>query len=150
MLQAEKEGLKLPAAIGLYSPLVDATFTGDSFYTMRDRSPRIYLDDGLRSLMNLYVGKADPKDPLISVINGIYQKTFPPTRVATGGRDALFSDYERIVDHLKDAEVDSELWSFPSMWHGFQQDDIKTADKCSKRMAAFFNDSLRDNDCLVQ
>lgn len=141
-LKAQQEELALPAALGLCSPISDFALNGDSFETMKGRSPKIYKDAGLQSLLDYYSGEAEVENPLISIINGTYGPDFPPTTIFTGPRDALLSDCVRLVDKMKDTGARSELQVFPGMWHGWQEHQIPEAEKSAERMAAFFKTHL--------
>jgi acetyl esterase/lipase len=87
LLKAQSENLKMPAALVLYSPWSDITKTGDSYYTLENISPLLHYEKNLRSSAQVYAGKTNSKNPLISPVYATYSSSFPPTLIQVGTRD---------------------------------------------------------------
>ena len=133
----QERGGRLPAALGLSTPWVDLTRTGDSDFSNEGRDPVIRWRGQLDKLARSYVGGADPRDPLVSPIYAEYAATFPPCVIVTGTRDPFLSGCVRLHDALERAGAESTLVIEDGMWHDFiVQPDIPEADGARKRMAA--------------
>jgi acetyl esterase/lipase len=114
MLRARAEKLPLPCALVLQTPGVDVSHSGDSFHTNR------YLDTNLNGGgdgPSAYLGRHDPRDPLVSPVFGDVAG-FPPTILTTGTRDLLLSDTVRMHRALRRAGVRAELHVSEASPHG--------------------------------
>jgi len=109
-------GLPLPAAVGLFTPEVDLTESGDTFHTNRDID--VVLRGGLPDFNALYANGADLADPYLSPIFADFTKGFPPTFIQTGTRDVFLSNSARIHRALRKAGIDAELHVWEAMPHG--------------------------------
>lgn len=109
-------GLPLPAAIGLFTPEVDLTESGDTFHTNRDID--VVLRGGLPEMNALYANGADLADPYLSPLFGDFTKGFPPTFIQTGTRDVFLSNSARIHRALRRAGLETELHVWEAMPHG--------------------------------
>jgi acetyl esterase/lipase len=109
-------GLPLPAAVGLFTPEVDLTESGDTFHTNRDID--VVLRGGLPEFNALYANGADLADPYLSPIFADFTKGFPPTFIQTGTRDVFLSNSARIHRALRKAGIDAELHVWEAMPHG--------------------------------
>jgi epsilon-lactone hydrolase len=109
-------GLPLPAAVGLFTPEVDLTESGDTFHTNRDID--VVLRGGLPDFNALYAHGADLADPYLSPIFADFTKGFPPTFIQTGTRDVFLSNSARIHRALRKAGIDAELHVWEAMPHG--------------------------------
>lgn len=109
-------GIPLPAAIGLFTPEVDLTESGDTFQTNRDID--VVLRSGLPVLNALYANGADLSHPYLSPLFGDFAKGFPPTFIQTGTRDIFLSNSARIHRALCKAGVAAELHVGEAMPHG--------------------------------
>ncbi len=85
-------GLPMPAALGIFSGMGDFARTGDSqaLYALRGLSGHLDLPDDSKPHDEEYVGKLDPKDPILSPIYADLHG-MPPTLFVTSGRDLLLS-----------------------------------------------------------
>ncbi len=115
-LKVRDIGLPLPAAIGLFTPEVDLTESGDTFNTNRDID--VVLRGGLPDFNALYANGADLAHPYLSPIFADFTKGFPPTFIQTGTRDVFLSNSARIHRALRRAGVDAELHVWEAMPHG--------------------------------
>jgi monoterpene epsilon-lactone hydrolase len=109
-------GLPLPAAVGLFTPEVDLTESGDTFHTNRDID--VILRGGLPAFNALYANGADLAHPYLSPIFADFTKGFPPTFIQTGTRDVFLSNSARIHRALRKAGIDAELHVWEAMPHG--------------------------------
>jgi acetyl esterase/lipase len=109
-------GLPPPAAVGLFTPEVDLTESGDTFHTNRDID--VILRGGLPDFNALYANGADLADPYLSPIFADFTKGFPPTFIQTGTRDVFLSNSARIHRALRKAGVQAELHVWEAMPHG--------------------------------
>ena len=118
VLRVREMGIALPGAVGLGTPWVDLTHTGDSSFTNE------YIDDVLvkyngmlEACAKIYAGTNNMKNPLISPLYGEFGKGFPPAILTSGTRDLLLSDTVRLHRKLRQAGVDAELQVFEGMSH---------------------------------
>jgi acetyl esterase/lipase len=109
-------GLPLPAAVGLFTPEVDLTESGDTFHTNRDID--VILRGGLPDFNALYANGADLTDPYLSPIFADFTKGFPPTFIQTGTRDVFLSNSARMHRALRKAGLEAELHVWEAMPHG--------------------------------
>jgi len=117
VLKSRDLGLPLPSAVGLFSPEVDLTESGDTFQTNRDID--VVLHDSLAGTNALYADGHDLADPYVSPLFGDFAKGFPPTFVQSGTRDLFLSNSVRIHRRLRDAGVDAELHVWEALPHAF-------------------------------
>jgi monoterpene epsilon-lactone hydrolase len=105
----------LPAAIACLSPWADLELTGESLTTRAKVDPICSLEESKFHATH-YVGKNDPRAPLISPIyadlNGL-----PPTLIQVGDREILLSDAIRLIERARKDGVDAELEVWDGMWH---------------------------------
>lgn len=109
-------GIPLPAAIGLFTPEVDLTESGDTFQTNRDID--VVLRGGLPVMNALYADGVDLAHPYLSPIFGDFSKGFPPTFIQSGTRDVFLSNSARIHRALRKAGIEAELHVWEAMPHG--------------------------------
>jgi acetyl esterase/lipase len=109
-------GLPLPAAVGLFTPEVDLTESGDTFNTNRDID--VVLRGGLPEMNALYANGHDLAHPYLSPLFGDFTKGFPPTFIQTGTRDVFLSNSARFHRALRRAGLETELHVWEAMPHG--------------------------------
>jgi len=109
-------GIELPGAIGLFTPEVDLTESGDTFHTNRDID--VILPQGLPALNALYADGHDLRDPYVSPLFGDFSRGFPPTFIQSGTRDLLLSNSVRMHRALRRAGIPAELHLGEAMPHG--------------------------------
>jgi epsilon-lactone hydrolase len=115
-LRARDLGLPLPAAIGLFTPELDLTESGDTFQTNRDID--VVLRRGLPELNALYAAGHDLAHPYLSPLFGDFTKGFAPTFIQSGTRDIFLSNSVRMHRVLRRAGVEAELHVGEAMPHG--------------------------------
>jgi len=115
-LKVRDLGMPLPAAVGLFTPEVDLTESGDTFQTNRDID--VVLPTGIPIHIALYADGHDLRDPYVSPLLGDFTKGFPPTFIQSGTRDLFLSNSVRMHRALRRAGVDAELHVGEAMPHG--------------------------------
>lgn len=118
-MRLQKEGLPLPACLGILTAGGDLHDLGESaqiFTLMGFWGEPILPPDHKLSEIRAYVGSANPKDPSISPIYGDLSH-FPPTLLVTGTRDALLSGASRFHRALRRAGVSADLFVYEAMPH---------------------------------
>lgn len=116
-LKAREQGLPMPAAVAGLSGMFDVQHWGDSRIALVDIDP--VLRQPLAKRYQMYVGDADPTDPLLSAVYADY-RDFPPLLIQVGTRDRLLSDSVRLARkaRLDGADVTLDVWD--GMWHVWQ------------------------------
>jgi acetyl esterase/lipase len=113
-------GEPMPAAgIGI-SPWVDMEGTGESMATRAAVDP-VVQKEGLLDMAKLYLGGADPKDPLAAPLHADLSG-LPPLLIQVGDAETLLDDSTRITERARKADVDVTLkiWDeMPHVWHLF-------------------------------
>ncbi len=111
-------GEPLPAALFLLSPWTDLTLSGESIHSRQAVDPIFGANGGL-GYSSPYLGKADPKNPLISPIFGKLHG-LPPTLIHVGDDEILLDDSVRLAEKMRLSGVSVELKVWKLMWHVFQ------------------------------
>ena len=110
-------GERLPARLGLLSPWVDMTCSGDTYRSLVVADPVLGPLDP-PAFATAYAGgdTADPKaSPLFADLAGL-----PPSLIQTGSREILLSDSCRLEGALRRAGVQAGLHVWDGLWHGWQ------------------------------
>ncbi len=145
MLKLRDLNLSQPAVVGLGTPFMDVTKTGDSYNTNQDIDNFLVTYDGLlKSIAKLYAGSHDMKNPLISPIYGDFSKGFPPTILTSGTRDLFLSNTVRTHQKLRAAGIEAYLQVFEGCSHAFylQILDSPESKQAYLEMVAFFEKHL--------
>lgn len=118
VLELTRAGLPAPAAMVLFSPLVDATFELARERERVRRDPMISAARA-RRLVELYTRDADPAHPRLafSFATGC---AWPPTLVQAGGAEMLAADAEQLARSIQSAGGRCELQVWPGQVHVFQ------------------------------
>jgi acetyl esterase/lipase len=106
-MRARDEGLPLPAAIVLMSPLLDLTFSGASF-ARNDGIDPMFRAASARRVQDWYAPGLDLADPRISPLFG-NAAGLPPTLLHAGSSELLLDDALRYAGKAAGAEV--------AVWH---------------------------------
>jgi epsilon-lactone hydrolase len=134
-------GLPLPGALGVFSGLGDMSRWDDSraIYTLSGfggAQPQKPSGTGD------YVGRTDPKDPVLSPVFANL-KGFPPALFVTSTRDILLSGTTILHRAFLRAGVPAELVVFEALPHAFWYDyQLPETREALSLMAAFFNREL--------
>lgn len=113
-------GDPLPGAAVPISPWTDLEGTGASVETRKEIDPMVEIG-GLLGMAKLYLGDADPKNPLASPLHAD-PTGFPPMLIHVGDYEILLDDATRFAERAKAAGVDVTLEVWPEMvhvWHCF-------------------------------
>jgi acetyl esterase/lipase len=143
MLRIRNEGLKLPAAAALFSPVTDFTASGASIARNSKRDAML-VAGRIAAIREAYMQGGDPANPLVSPLfaelNGL-----PPLLIHVGDTEILLDDSVRLAKRAEEAGVRVELkvWEgVPHVWqmaHGF----VPEARKSMAMAAAFLMSALR-------
>lgn len=107
-MRARDEGLPLPAAMVLMSPVLDLTFSGPSFVRNDGTDPMFRAETASR-IQDWYAPGKDPADPRISPLFG-RADGLPPTQMHVGSSEILLDDTLRYA-----AKAPGSL---AAVWHG--------------------------------
>ena len=138
-VELKKEGLPMPAALGIFSGMGDFARPGDSqaMYALQGLSghlepPKPGAHDPF------YVGTTDPRNPVLSPIFADLHG-LPPTLFVTSGRDMLLSGTANLERAFLHAGVDAHLILFDALPHAFWYDqNLPEAIEANHMMADFF------------
>jgi monoterpene epsilon-lactone hydrolase len=140
-VKLKQSGLPLPAALGMFSTLADFSRPSDSqqLFSLNGFSGDIAPQSSDRPHDERYVGKTDPKDPVLSPLFADLHG-FPPCLLVTSTRDLLLSNTSIFHRALLRAGVNSQLVVFEALphafWYHFQLPETKEA---LQIMANFFD-----------
>ena len=115
-------GLEQPAAGVPVSPWVDMTLSGETL--KRNRGRDLASTTPLALGAEMYVGKADPRDPYASPLFGDLSN-LPPLLIQVGGAEVLLDDGIAIAHKARQAGNDLTLEVWPEMihvWHWFSSE----------------------------
>lgn len=120
LLAIRDAGHPVPAAGVGISPWVDMEGTGESMTTRAVVDP-VVQKEGLLGMAKLYLGTADPKNPLAAPLHANLAG-LPPLLIQVGDHETLLDDSNRIAERARKAGVDVTLkvWDeMPHVWHLF-------------------------------
>jgi acetyl esterase/lipase len=115
LLRLKADGLPLPAASAPLSPGADMTASGYMYRSVGLHDP-ILPPYGAYTAMQAYVGKADPKDPLVSPVFGNFTGV-TPMFLLCGTAELIGSDAIRVAARARGQGVDVTLLVSDGMWH---------------------------------
>jgi acetyl esterase/lipase len=142
LLAARQAYLPPPAATVCISPNTDPACSGTSIRKNRFRdvllSPRF-----LRTVMKLYAGGHDLKDPLLTPLYADLHG-LPPMLIQVGEDELLLDDSLRFSDCAKAAGVDVTLEVWPHMWHEWHTcvPDLPEANQAIEQIAQYLHARL--------
>ena len=138
--------LPLPGALGMFSTLADFSQPSDSqqLFALNGFSGNIAPATSDHPHDESYVGKTDPKDPVLSPQFADLHN-FPPCLLVTSTRDLLLSNTSMFHRALLQAGVNAQLVVFEALphafWYHFQLPETKEA---LQIMANFFDQQLKN------
>jgi monoterpene epsilon-lactone hydrolase len=140
-------GLPLPGALGIFSGGGDFTRDGDSQQVYGVHG--LFGDPDTRpkgvQWLGVYVGSADPKNPVLSPVFADLQG-MPPTLFITSTRDMLLSHTTMLHRAFLRAGADASLVVFEGLNHCFWYDPILPESReANQLMADFFDKHLGSN-----
>jgi monoterpene epsilon-lactone hydrolase len=122
LLALRRDGGPLPAAAVCLSPATDLAWTGESFKSKLGIDP-IFPKGSSSSLSSRietgYIGREDPRNPLISPLYGDW-RGMPPILLHVGSDEVLLDDSTRLADRVRAAGGKADIVVWPGMWHVFQ------------------------------
>ena len=138
LLALRDRGLQLPLAAMPLSACTDLTMTGESTHTEEDP---ICSARCMPVFAELYLGDADPRDPLVSPLFGDYTG-IPPLLLQVGEHEMLRDDSVRLAARARahGVEVTLEVWS--GMVHVFQIRELPESREAIGRIADFIQSCL--------
>ncbi|WP_285814609.1 alpha/beta hydrolase [Microbacterium sp. Marseille-Q6648] len=125
------DGGPLPAALVLYSPVLDLSASGHDQAELERRDPSV-TRSLIRNGAALWAPGLEPKDPRISPLYAD-QAGLPPTLIFTGDREVLDSDARRLVE--VNPEVDHRCYA--EMAHVFPIGGTRESAHAFRETAAF-------------
>jgi len=131
-----------PSAALVLSPLTDLTLSGRSWETRAAADPYFTKAQGV-SMVPLYLGSHDPKDPLASPLYGDLAG-LPPIRVHVGDDELLLDDSLRYVERAVAAGVDARVDIWEGMPHVFPSavGQLEAADRALSAIGSFLAERL--------
>lgn len=143
-VQIKQLGLPLPGALGIFSGGGDFTKTGDSQYIYGVHGLSGSPDTRPKGVqwLAVYVGSADPKNPILSPIFSDLHG-MPPTLFMTSTRDMLLSDTTILHRAFLSAGVNAQLVVFEGLNHCFWYNpNLPESREAVQIMARFFDRAL--------
>ena len=140
LLALRDAGDPLPAAGVGISPWVDMEGTGESMTTRAAVDP-VVQKEGLLDMAKLYLGDADPKNPLAAPLHANLSG-LPPLLIHVGDAETLLDDSIRITERARKAGVDVTLkiWDeMPHVWHLFAP-ILPEGQQAIEEIGAFFKE----------
>ena len=136
---ARDQGLPLPTAVAVLSPLADLSLSGASIEE-RQHSDPLVTREMLEHTVAEYVAGGDPRDPRGSAIYA-QMRGFPPLLIQVGENEILYDDAIRIRDAATAAGVDVTLESWRHgihVWPVFISSGLPESAAAIERIARFF------------
>lgn len=138
-----RDGLPLPACLGIFSGTGDLSQPGDSqaLYTVQGFGGRL-RPPSKAPHENAYIGSTSPKDPVLSPLYADL-RGLPPTLFITSTRDLLLSGTTILHRAFLRAGVEGQLVVFEALPHAFWYDyHLPETKEALDIMAKFFDDKL--------
>jgi epsilon-lactone hydrolase len=135
-------GSVVPRAALVLSPLTDLTLSGRSWESRAVADP-YFTKSQAASLVPLYLGTHDPKDPLASPLFGNLTG-LPPIRVHVGDDETLLDDSLRYVERAAAAGVDARVDIWEGLPHVFPSavGQLEAADRAMGAIGSFLAERL--------
>jgi acetyl esterase/lipase len=136
--------LPVPAALGIFSGLADFSRPSDSqqLFALNGFSGNLSPQSPDRPHDSSYVGKTDPKDPVLSPLFADLHG-FPPTLLVTSTRDLLLSNTSIFHRSLLRSGVEAKLVVFEALPHAFWYHfELPETQEALEMMAQFFDANL--------
>jgi acetyl esterase/lipase len=146
VLKLKELGVSLPGAVFAGTPATDLENISDTWYTLQGLDPLGTREGMLAAAIDLYVGKADPSNPLLSPVNGDLDG-FPPTILISGTRDLLLSDTVRMHRALRIVGVQADLHVYDGQTHADYMQNllrpVPEAADAQRELFEFFDKHLK-------
>ena len=118
LLAQKAEGLTMPAAAVLLSPMTDLTVTASSYASKAEADPALSAQ-AIRTRVADYLGDTDPADPRVSPIFADLSG-LPPLLIQAGSHEVLLDDATRLAGKAAADDVDVILDITANVPHVFQ------------------------------
>jgi monoterpene epsilon-lactone hydrolase len=141
LIAGQAEGLTMPAAALLLSPMTDLTVTGSSYAGKAHADPAISAQ-AIRTRAADYLAGTDPADPLVSPIFADLSG-LPPLLIQAGSHEVLLDDATRLAVKAATDDVAVILDITPGVPHVFQAFAalLDEGDAALNRAARFVKDN---------
>jgi acetyl esterase/lipase len=127
--------LTLPAAGIAISPCTDFTLASESLQSVHDP---IISAKTMPVFRDHYLGKTDPRDPLVSPVFGNY-RGLPPLLIQIGEHEMLRDDGIRAAKKARADGISVKLEVWPGMFHVFQSHELPEARDAITHLADFIS-----------
>jgi monoterpene epsilon-lactone hydrolase len=141
LIAAKAQGLAMPAAAVLMSPMTDLTVTGGSYAGKADADPAVSAR-AIRARAADYLAGADPADPRVSPVFADLSG-LPPLLIQAGSHEVLLDDATRLAAKAAADDVAVILDITPGVPHVFQAFAalLDEGDAALNRAARFIQDN---------
>ena len=141
LIVGKAEGLTMPAAALLLSPMTDLTVTGSSYAGKAHVDP-VITAQAIRTRAADYLASTDPADPLVSPIFADLSG-LPPLLIQAGSHEVLLDDSTRLAAKAAADDVAVILDITPGVPHVFQAFDalLEEGNAALDRVARFVKDN---------
>jgi acetyl esterase/lipase len=141
LVAGKAEGLAMPAAALLFSPMTDLTVTGSSYTGKAHADPAISAQ-AIRTRAGDYLAGTAPADPLVSPIFADLSG-LPPLLIQAGSHEVLLDDATRLAAKAAADDVAVILDITPGVPHVFQAFAalLDEGDAALNRAARFVQDN---------
>jgi acetyl esterase/lipase len=141
LIAGQAQGLTMPAAALLLSPMTDLTVTGSSYAGKAHADPAITAQ-AIRTRAADYLAGTDPADPLVSPIFADLSG-LPPLLIQAGSHEVLLDDATRLAVKAAADDVAVILDITPGVPHVFQAFAalLDEGDAALNRAARFIRDN---------
>lgn len=117
-LSLRDAGVPPPAAVAMFSPVTDFTWSGASIEGNSERCA-MFSKTILPIGKELFLGDRDPRDPIASPYFADL-RGLPPMLFHVGGDEILRDDSIRVAEHARQAGLEVELRTWPIVPHIWQ------------------------------
>lgn len=115
LMQARADGLPMPAACVLFSPMVDQTAEAESM-DLKAGEDVLVTRAGRAASSAMFIGDTDRRDPRLSPLFGDFAG-LPPLYIQVGTSEALLDDSVFLARNAMLANVEVQLEGWPHMQH---------------------------------
>ncbi|MFM9904870.1 MAG: alpha/beta hydrolase [Pyrinomonadaceae bacterium] len=126
----------MPSRLVLMSPWVDVTVANPDIRLNEQEDPMMSVKR-LSNAAAIYVGDAEPTDPMISPLFGDLTG-LPPILIQMGTADLLLADCRKFYQKCLEAGVDARYEEFPGAFHDFMMLNILPEARQALRSQAEF------------
>ena len=138
LLALRDRGRPLPTAGIPLSACTDLTLASDS---IRSEEDPICSARSMPVFAELYLGEADPRNPLASPVFGTYTG-IPPLLIQVGEHEMLRDDSVRVAAKARSDGVEVKLEVWPGMVHVFQVRELPESYEAIEHIAQFMRSVL--------